>query len=150
MVDLIEAAATGALGEEVFEECLVVNDKLTNVLGDLEKDAKDRMPLTSAASIPASNNDVGVEEEPEVDIDLSGNLDNMNLKSEEGGDSGNDPFSGGTDLLTPTPVENEDPFSILDGGDSKPPAVGAKVEEEDDFDAFFKDRTSAPGSNKED
>lgn len=141
MLELIEAAASGALGESVFEECLVLNDKLTNILGDVEKDAKDRMPLTSAASVP-------VVSEPE--IDLNDTMEGMNLKSEESSGE-NDPFSG-MDLLTPTPPES-DPFS----GDLKPAAVasegGGKVEEEDDFDAFFKDRTSAPsatGGSKED
>ena len=36
MVELIEAAAQGALSASTFEECLVANDRLTNVLADVE------------------------------------------------------------------------------------------------------------------
>jgi hypothetical protein len=149
MVELIEAAATGALSEEIFEECLVVNDKLTNVLGDVEKEPKDRMPLTPAAVAPSTTTGMGTE--PEIDL----SMDNFNIVESSvasGGKSDVDPFSGGVDLLTPTPAaEEDDPFAILDRGDGKPAALtGAKVEEDEDFDAFFKDRTSASPGRKED
>jgi hypothetical protein len=137
MLELIESAAGGAVSESVFEECLVVNDLLANVLGDVGKDAKDRMPLSAAASAS------GAKEEEE--IDLSHGLNELAVDSS----SGVDPFASG-DLLAPTtPVE--DPFSVLSGEESKPAAVvgGAKVEEDEDFDAFFKDRTSASGSKED-
>jgi hypothetical protein len=133
MLELIESAATGALSEHVFEECLVVNDRLACILGDVEKDAKDRMPLTLAASAG------GAREEEE--IDLSDGLNSLKVDSSKVAD----PFASG-DLLAPTPVE--DPFSVLEES-SKPAAEGAKVEEDEDFDAFFKDRTSVSGSKED-
>ena len=36
MVELVEAAAQGAVSETVFEKCLLVNDRLTTVLADVD------------------------------------------------------------------------------------------------------------------
>ena len=36
MVELVEAAAQGALSETVLEKCLLVNDRLTTVLADID------------------------------------------------------------------------------------------------------------------
>lgn len=49
MVELIEAAAQGALKPETFEECLLVNDKLASILSDVDKDPKDRQPVNVTA-----------------------------------------------------------------------------------------------------
>lgn len=145
MVELIEAAATGALAEEIFEECLVVNDKLTNVLADVDKDARDRMPLTPAASSSAAAALPNAAGEQEINLETTASrMDNLNIdeskptaavgKTEE--------TSSSMDLLAPTPP-TDDPFSILDDGDAKPAA------EDDDFDSFFKDRTSAHGGKED-
>jgi len=136
MVELIEAAASGAVEEGTFEECLVINDRLTNVLADVEKDPKDRMPWTPAAAAAPKE-----EEEPEIDL----KIDNLNIYS-TAKDKSEDPFSGGVDLLAPSPAV--DPFTILEGDDTKPAAVSGK--NDDDFDAFFKDRTSASQGGKAD
>jgi len=165
MVELIEAAAQGALAPETFEQCFVVNDKLTNILADVDKDPKDRQPLTSAAAssagaaAAAAGDSTGGEH---TDIDQSMN----NLSVADGGDSGamlggkttgldfndimndkteEDPFAGGPDLLAPTPASN--PFTISESfGSTESAEAAAKKgngEDDDDFDAFFKDRTAA-------
>ena len=36
MVELVEAAAQGAVSEMVFEKCLLVNDRLTTILSDID------------------------------------------------------------------------------------------------------------------
>ena len=148
MVELIEAAASGALSEETFEKCLIVNDKLTNVLGDVDKDPKDRMPLTPAAVAGGG----GGEEEIEI------GFDDMNISSNNTGSAAtgksegleNDPFAGGADLLAPTPVAG-DVFSILDEETTKGATASAarNLGDDEDFDAFFKDRTSASGGKQE-
>lgn len=115
-----------------------MNDRLTNVLADVDKDPKDRMPLTHAAS--ASDG--------EEEIDLSAGVENLKVGLKP---AAADPFATGADLLDPTPAE-DDPFSILDGDESKPTAglgAAAKTEEDEDFDAFFKDRTTASGSKED-
>ncbi|KAL9180416.1 hypothetical protein ACHAXT_008386 [Thalassiosira profunda] len=151
MVELISAASTGALKPETFEECLQVNDKLTNVLADVEKDPKDRQPLTPAASASTGGGstegatgdiDQGMKEIKVCEEDLLGGkttgMDNDKTPSVA------DPF-GGTDLLAPTPPG--DAFKI---GESTEGSTGAAPEatdaksNDDDFDAVFKDRTSAP------
>ncbi|KAL3795555.1 hypothetical protein HJC23_009268 [Cyclotella cryptica] len=162
MVELIEAAASGALAEETFEECLLVNDRLTNVLADVDKDPKDRTPLTPAASAASAitgggcaHTMSGIDEEIDLGVD---NLNLLESTSAVGKSAGledvreADPFSGGVDLLAPTPVA-DDVFSILDEEDSKPSAAVASgtenAEDDEDFDAFFKDRTSASQGGKQ-
>jgi hypothetical protein len=120
MVELIEAAAQGALSPETFEECFVVNDKLTNALADADKDPKDRRPLTTAAvggggassdsssgTAIMQNNADGIGEGMKQLQLLSvagggkttGLLDSEETKMPES----EDPFAGGLDLLAPTP-----------------------------------------------
>ena len=171
MMELIEAAAQGALKPETFEECLVVNDKLTNVLADVEKDPRDRQPLTTAASCGGSSGGDGNAAEESTQQQqpvLNAAMDNLSMtQSATGKTTGlddllstkpassssssaavNDPFAGGPDLLAPSnPPESA--FKISESiGSSGSALVGgaaaAKLEDDDDFDAFFRDRTSAP------
>ena len=171
MMELIEAAAQGALKPETFEECLVVNDKLTNVLADVEKDPRDRQPLTAAASGGGSSGGDGNAAEESTQQQqpvLNAAMDNLSMtQSATGKTTGlddllstkpassssssaavNDPFAGGPDLLAPSnPPESA--FKISESiGSSGSALVGgaaaAKLEDDDDFDAFFRDRTSAP------
>ena len=161
MVELIEAAASGALAEETFEACLLVNDRLTNVLADLDKDPKDRTPLTSTASAASAVTEGGASTMAGIDeeIDLGiGNLNILESASAVGKTSGLEddvkayPFSGGVDLLAPTPIA-DDVFSILDEEDAKPSAAALSatenLEDDEDFDTFFKDRTSALQGGKQ-
>eukprot|EP00956_Cyclotella_meneghiniana_P028038 scaffold64328_cov61-Cyclotella_meneghiniana.AAC.1 len=154
MVELIEAAATGALAEEIFEECLVVNDRLTNVLADVNKDVKDRTTpaATSVAAAPVTS--AG---EQEINLETTNNimLDNLNIEdtktSAVGKTEETTTSSSPMDLLAPTPPPADDPFSILDDGDvDAKPSSSLGKEDEDDFDSFFKDRTSAQHGGKDD
>jgi len=168
MVELIEAAAQGALKEGTFEECLVVNDRLTNVLADVEKEPGERRPLTpaaasspvaaAAAAASSAGDSPGAQSIGEIDqgmqnLGVVGGGDSdvvvvggktTGLESEDMGKS--DPFAGGPDLLAPTP---SNPFTISEsmGSTESAGAAGKKIaaaDNDDDFDAFFRDRTSAP------
>ena len=138
MVELIEAAAMGDLSESTLEECLSVNDKLANILGDVERvgEGKPMVSVAKAAgeseidSVQESMNKLGVAESkppppPPATAAVGGKTTGLD-----------DPFAGGVDLLSPTPVTS-DPFT----GE----AVKTEEEDDDDFDAFFRDRTSAAG-----
>ena len=122
MVELIEAAAQGALSPETFEECFVVNDKLTNALADADKDPKDRQPLTTAAvggggGSASSDNSSGTAIMQNNADGIGEGMKQLQLLSVAGGgkttgllDSeetkmpeSEDPFAGGLDLLAPTP-----------------------------------------------
>ena len=148
MVELIEAAAQGAFKPETFEECLLVNDKLTNILGDVEKNPKDRQPIVPAAAAAASATAGDANNlEDEMDKLAIGEAAAAAapLAAVAGGkttglDDADDPFSGGVDLLSPTPLSS-DPFSTTSA--AAPAAAALKSDDDDDFDAFFRDRTSA-------
>ena len=156
MVELIEAAAGGSLGEGTFEECLVVNDRLTAVLADVEKDPGERSvdreeeaaDGAEAAMEKLSVGDgalpAGRKPEPPAPVGKTAGLD--------------DPFGGGTTLLAPTAAAG-DPFAMSDpfgsgggggaselGGGGTGAAVAGKPPppDDDDFDSFFKERTNAP------
>ena len=147
MVELIEAAAQGALKPETFEECLLVNDKLTNILSDVDKDPKERQPIVAAAAAASATASDANNLEDDMDKLAIGEpaaaaapLTAVGGGKTTGLDDADDPFSGGVDLLSPTPLSS-DPFSTT----SAAPAAAAlkSDEDDDDFDAFFRDRTSA-------
>jgi hypothetical protein len=56
MVELVEAAASGALSEDIFAECLAVNDRLQKQLADIETAAltETSASTTAASAAPAS------------------------------------------------------------------------------------------------
>lgn len=156
MVELIEAAAQGELKPATFEECLVVNDRLTNVLTDAGKDPKDRHPLTPVAAAAATGTNIsaaGDSATPDEGVDINRNLAKMSLVAggkTTGLDSGEDPFAGGLDLLAPTPPA--DVFRIsesMGSAGSVEATTKANADTDDDFDAFFRDRTE-PLSKKSD
>eukprot|EP00985_Skeletonema_marinoi_P010763 scaffold5049_cov115-Skeletonema_marinoi.AAC.6 len=153
MVELIEAAAQGALTPETFEECLVVNDKLANILSDVEKDPKDRQPIVPAASAKAvvGSSELDHVEEDMDNLGIGGGSTTLPLAAVAGGkttglDDAEDPFSGGPDLLSPTPLSS-DLFSTTTT--SAAASAAPKSNDDDDFDAFFRDRTSAGGGKQE-
>jgi len=170
MMELIEAAASGAIKEETFEMCLTVNDKLTNILADVEKDPEDRQPLTVAAS--ASENS-GSGSDMVSDNKIDSDMNKLSITSEGadndiklgGKTSGmseedlrkpppeevleNDPFASGPDLLQPTQTA---PLTMMGTSTTSTESAMAPSSSEqaktddnddDDFDAFFKDRTTA-------
>ncbi|EJK68777.1 hypothetical protein THAOC_10014 [Thalassiosira oceanica] len=154
MVELIEAAAGGSLGEKTFEECLVVNDRLTAVLADVEKDPGERSVDREEGDGAADDAEAGMKNlsvdggatagrkpEPAAAVGKTAGLD--------------DPFGGG-ELLAPTAAAG-DPFAVSDsigsGGGASESGVGGTgaavagkppPPDDDDFDSFFKERTSAP------
>ncbi len=155
MVELIEAAAQGALEPETFEECLVVNDKLANVLSDVDKDPKDRQPIVPAAAAAAAavgDSEVDHVEEDMDKLAIGGSA--SPLPAATGGkttgldDVAEDPFSGGVDLLSPTPLSS-DPFSTTSTTSAAAAVAPTANDDDDDFDAFFRDRTSAGGGKQD-
>ena len=124
-----------------------MNDKLTNILADVEKEPKDRQPLTAAAAAPKEG-DTTTDDVDEGMKKMSVTENNTAGAVVGGKTTGldDDPFAGGPDLLAPTPVPAA-PFTISDSlgsADSAPAAATKTAEDDDDFDAFFRDRTSAP------
>jgi hypothetical protein len=113
MVELVEAAAQGALQETALMKCLEVNDRLTKLLSDIDTVALTETPAsTTAASAPTdSTADLLFAEEEET-------------------------------TTTPTTTD-DDPFGedVFKSEASAPPALeGAKSE--DEFDSFFNERTT--------
>ena len=154
VVELIEAAAQGALKEDTFERCLVVNDQLTTLLSDVDKEPKDRQ-LSTPAAAPSATTDAT----PSTDVQRG--LHELHLDGTRPAAGGNasgsgaatgpaaaaeDLFGGGLDLLAPTPPTASDPFAVGAAGAASPSAAAATstLDNDDDFDAFFRDRTSAP------
>lgn len=54
MVELVEAAAQGALSEHVLVKCLDVNDQLTNLLNDIDQNPPDESVAGVAAAATAT------------------------------------------------------------------------------------------------
>ena len=164
MMELIEAAASGAIKEETFEMCLTVNDKLTNILADVEKDPEDRQPLTVVASAGGNSGGSDMVSDDKIDMDMNklsisseGVDNNIKLGKTSGMNEEDlrkpppeeiDPFAGGPDLLQPTQTA---PLTMIGtstatADSTMAPASSdgqAKTDDNDDFDAFFKDRTAA-------
>ena len=163
MMELIEAAASGAIKEETFEMCLTVNDKLTNILADVEKDPEDRQPLTVAASaggnsgsgsdmvsdnkIDSDMNKLSITSEGADSIKLGGKTSGMNEEDlRKPPPEEVDPFAGGPDLLQPTQTAPLTSTTTTESAMAPSSSDGqAKTDDndDDDFDAFFKDRTTA-------
>jgi hypothetical protein len=53
MVELVECAATGALSEEVFAECLGTNDHLQKLLSDVKTAVMTESPASTPAAAAA-------------------------------------------------------------------------------------------------
>lgn len=153
VVELIEAAAQGALREDTLARCLVVNDQLTTLLADVDKEPKERRSTTPAAALPAA-----VDAAPSAEVERG--MDELTLDAAAGGNTSGaesamgpaaaaaDPFGGGLDLLAPSPAAASDPFAAGNAAEAASPgttaAAASTLDNDDDFDAFFRDRTSAP------
>lgn len=165
MIDLIEAAANGALKETTFEECLLMNDKLTNVLFDVENDnhgtACGTMSPPPANAFPSSAPSPatgGIDPYPTYDV--------MNVQNELGGLSimGATTKSTEEDDLPPalkaavgddlldfssTPIISSAPATFSDSTTTSG-GYAADInddDDDDDFDSFFKDRTKLGENN---
>lgn len=114
MLELVEAATSGALSEQVFEEVLHCNDRLQKLLTDVETAA-----LTeTAASTTAASAGGGIQNQ--FDDLLLGDDDDLGVKETS---SGGYKSTGEDD----------------DDTDSKPPAI-EQTPSNDEFDAFFATR----------
>lgn len=119
MLELVEAAASGALSESVFEEVLQCNDRLQKLLTDVETAAlTETSASTTAASALASTGSVGAQ------------FDDLLLTDDEMGKAPS-PVPAVTAGLKSTGEEDEE--------ESKPPAV-QQSSSTDEFDAFFATR----------
>ena len=120
MVELVECAATGALSEEVFAECLGTNDRLQKLLSDVETAVMTETPASTtaaAAAGPSTTTDTATD-------DVTGQLDDLFL-----GD-----FSIG-----PVPTGGKTTGEAEDDAEA---AAVAGTSSDDEFDAFFAGRTA--------
>jgi hypothetical protein len=120
VVELVEAAAQGALGEAVLMECLAINDRLTATLAKttakLPPVAANTPPVT-ATIIPAAAPAPAAEEDLLFQI--------------------SDPSTAAPPANAKTTGEEQDPFGnqVLTTSQSK----------DEDFDDFFQERASKQG-----
>jgi hypothetical protein len=177
MLELIEIAAQGggALKDETFEECLVVNDKLTSVLADLDNPNPSKYQYnrddggtgdggattaTSSTSTAAGKSVGGLSTSDDADdIDLSMQTLTMGW-GEAGGGTGRSEVVGGKttglddseDLLgigldnqkLPSSASSAPPSATFPSDSTTKKEAQDASSDNDDFDSFFKDRTSAP------
>jgi hypothetical protein len=124
MLELVEAATSGALSERVFEEVLHCNDRLQKLLADVETAA---LTETSASTTVASASGGAIHDQFD-DLLLSDDFD----VGTSGAPTTGTPSSGGAGFKS-TGEDDDDEM------DSKPPAI-AKTSSNDEFDAFFATR----------
>ena len=123
MVELVEAAAQGALGENVLMKCLEVNDRLTKTLSDINTVALIETPASTTAASATPKN-------PLDDLLMS---DESSGHTPTTGPVGGGKTTGEEDLFQS--VGN----TAATGNDAVPASKS-----EDDFDSFFNERTSGP------
>lgn len=153
MVELVEAATSGALGEAVLMECLSVNDRLLKLLADIDTYAftETAATTTAAAAPPPSsvNQQFG-----DLLLDDSDKNPPAPAPPVGGGKTTgeDDPFGNSpVDLLgsaAPMPASDAltaKPPPPAAAEDSKPAAAPAAAPPaaKDDFDDFFAERTSS-------
>jgi hypothetical protein len=133
MVELVEAAAQGALGEEAFASALEINDQLQKLLADVETQAltETTASTTAAAAATANTNNSSAVEEAFDDLLLD-----------------DEPVDHKANLTAGTKTTGEDD----DEEDAKKPAVAPApaaaptvepTKSDDEFDDFFATRTGS-------
>ena len=126
MVELVEVAAQGALSEDVFAECLAVNDQLQKQLADIETAAlTETSASTTAASVAPSTS---VEQQFE-DLLLEGDNGPMAPLETPIGKSTGEEDAPGAATGKSRGEEDED-------------AKQSAVTKKDSFDDFFAERTA--------
>lgn len=148
MVELVEAAAQGALSEHVLMECLDVNDRLTNILNDVDR----RVDFTNVPEAgPATVNGTATTET--MDSHAAQGHDDLLLMEDfdrgQAPDANQDaPNTAGLkttgedldDLLD----LNADDLKDLDlGGDAEATQGIAATKTEDEFDEFISSRQTS-------
>ena len=133
MIELVEAAAQGALSEDVLCQCLSVNDQLLKQLADIDTYSFTETPAsTTAAAAPTTNLEDDMDD---LLLDEGGKVDLFGLHVVSGKSTGDDdPFNHDLLGLNASSVE-----------DGKKPAADSKAvtaaEPKDEFDDFLADRT---------
>jgi hypothetical protein len=130
MVELVEAAAQGALSEDVLCSCLSVNDTLLKQLTDIETYSFTETPAsTTAAAVPKPTLEDQLDDLLLDDVKVDPFADMIQAKGKSTGV--NDPF--GNDLLGVSASSMED--GKMPATNSKPLPANAKVD--DDFNDFL-------------
>ena len=130
MVELIEAAAQGALAESSLNACLEVNDRLLKVLSDCENP---KSVVGSAASSGGKSETPAVappaaKAESDFDIDL----DDLLLDDKVGSSTATDPFGGSIEKnATVNNVTIDDVFGDNENAQKK------ELKQDDGFEDFF-------------
>jgi hypothetical protein len=158
MVELVEAAAQGAVSDVVLMKALEVNDKLTKTLADIDTVVLTETPAsTPAAAAGAGNSDADVDEFE----GFQDNLDDLLLSDDDGGGGGgggadkDHMFGEEDDSKKPAAATKSTGEEDDDEGDNDPfgntvlqptSASGApaptSTKSEEEFDDFFNDRTT--------
>lgn len=173
MLELIEIAAQGGgvLRDETFEECLVVNDKLTTILADLDnppQNNNDSGGIGAAATTSTASTDAaassggGVSSTPIESDAIDVGMQNLSMGCWDGAgrdirhevvggkttglDDSDDLLGIGMDdhALSVSATAPLPPPRTAFSSDSTKEAPAASGDDNDDFDTFFRDRTSAP------
>ena len=173
MLELIEIAAQGGgvLRDETFEECLVVNDKLTTILADLDNppNNNDSGGIGAAATTATPATDAvassggGVSSTPNDSDAIDVGMQNLSMGCWDGAgcnigrdevvgwkttglDDSDDLLGIGMDdhALSVSATAPLPPPRTAFSSDSTKEAPAASGDDNDDFDTFFRDRTSAP------
>jgi hypothetical protein len=145
MVELVEAAAQGAVTDMVLMKALEVNDRLTKQLADIDTTALTETPAsTTAAAAPVAASSSRID--ANFADAAADNLDDLLLSDD--GDSDLFGDSKAPAVATKSTGEEEeviDPFgnNVLQPTSASAPVEPASAKSEDDFDSFFNDRTTS-------
>uniref|UniRef100_A0A7S2NRI1 GAT domain-containing protein n=1 Tax=Leptocylindrus danicus TaxID=163516 RepID=A0A7S2NRI1_9STRA len=172
MVELVEAAAQGALQEGTLMRCLEVNDLLAKVLDfeNAEKHAKEAATASSgldgvASAAPSGYTDLDdllFDDIPTKKVGVASDSFKQPTKQPAAGLKSDDPFSGEPTLLAPADAKalkcTDNDFDDLlfdqkkptaavssadfDLFDDKKPAASTASAADDDFDVFLRERAS--------
>jgi hypothetical protein len=141
MVELVEAAAQGAVSDTVLMKALEVNDRLTKQLADIDTVALTETPAsTTAASASSADAD-----------ELEDNLDDLLLTDDGGtdgdvfGDDSKKPAAASKSTGEEEAAGDNDPFgnTVLQPTSASGAPAPASTKSEEEFDSFFNDRTTS-------
>jgi hypothetical protein len=156
MVELVEAAAQGALQEGTLIKCLEVNDRLTKTLGDCahpgstqSSTAQGNFSASAGPTATAAGTGTGTTSH-DLDLDdlLLEDTGNNTKPAASSAFADSDPFSSSTNSssMGQKPAAVEDPFFTIDDSMTTIGSTPAnnntqqkKDDAQDEFDAFFRD-----------
>jgi hypothetical protein len=130
MVELVEAAAQGAVSDSVLMKALEVNDRLTKQLADIDTIALTETPASTTAAAAAT---------PSTDAEAAADhLDDLLLSDDTNSDLFGDDDSKLPAATKSTGEEEDDNVPFAGAG-----TVAPATKSEDEFDSFFNDRTTS-------